>query len=38
VLEQSNDETKAEQVAWEAIHQQFAEDENGIWSKAKVSV
>jgi cation transport regulator ChaB len=37
VLDKNNDdEAKAEQVAWEAIHQQFDEDENGIWSKGKL--
>lgn len=37
-LNETNDETKAEQAAWETIHQQFDEDENGVWSKQKVSV
>ncbi|MHC5830491.1 MAG: ChaB family protein, partial [Nostoc sp.] len=30
------DEFTAEQAAWESVHQQYDEDENGIWSKAKV--
>lgn len=34
-LNQGSDELKAEQVAWEAIHREFAEDEQGIWSKSK---
>jgi cation transport regulator ChaB len=37
-LDENNDEIQSEQAAWETIHQQFDEDENGIWSKAKVSV
>ena len=38
VLNQTSDEFTAEQAAWEAVHQQFDEDENGVWSKAKVNV
>ncbi len=38
VYDQIEDPMKAEQAAWEAIHQQFDEDENGVWSKQKVSV
>jgi cation transport regulator ChaB len=38
VLNESNDQTKAEHAAWSAVHQQYDEDENGIWSKSKVSV
>jgi cation transport regulator ChaB len=37
VLDQTNDQAQAEQAAWEAVHQKFDEDENGVWSKAKVS-
>lgn len=37
-LKESNDQSKAEQAAWEAVHQKFDEDENGVWSKAKTSV
>ena len=37
-LKENNDETKAEQAAWEAVHQQYDEDENGVWSKEKTSV
>jgi cation transport regulator ChaB len=38
VLRETNDETKAEHLAWEAVHQKYDEDENGVWSKSKVSV
>ncbi|MGL5833846.1 MAG: ChaB family protein [Waterburya sp.] len=38
VYDETNDEMKAEQGAWETIHQQYEEDEQGVWSKAKVSV
>ncbi|KZL50681.1 ChaB family protein [Nodularia spumigena] len=38
VLDQTSDEFTAEQAAWEAVHEQFDEDENGVWSKAKVNV
>ncbi|MBW4562147.1 MAG: ChaB family protein [Mojavia pulchra JT2-VF2] len=38
VLSETSDEFTAEQAAWEAVHQQFDEDENGVWSKAKVGV
>ncbi|MBF2005908.1 MAG: ChaB family protein [Chlorogloeopsis fritschii C42_A2020_084] len=37
VLDQTNDQAQAEQAAWEVVHQKFDEDENGVWSKAKVS-
>lgn len=36
-FEETSDAMKAEQAAWEKIYQQFDEDENGIWSKAKVT-
>jgi cation transport regulator ChaB len=36
VLNETSDEFTAEQAGWDAVHQQFAEDENGIWSKVKV--
>ncbi len=36
VFKEKSDELAAEQAAWETIHQQYDEDENGIWSKAKV--
>jgi cation transport regulator ChaB len=38
VLEQTGDELISEQAAWEAVHEQFDEDETGVWSKAKVKV
>jgi cation transport regulator ChaB len=38
VLRETNDDTKAEHLAWEAVHQKYDEDENGVWSKSKVSV
>jgi cation transport regulator ChaB len=38
VLKETNDETKAENAAWETIHQQYDEDENGVFSKAKTTV
>jgi cation transport regulator ChaB len=38
VLDESSDEFNAEQSAWDTVHQQFDEDENGIFSKQKVGV
>ncbi|MDB9373033.1 ChaB family protein [Nodularia sphaerocarpa] len=38
VLDHTSDEFTAEQAAWEAVHEQFDEDESGVWSKAKVNV
>ncbi|WP_427162208.1 ChaB family protein [Aliinostoc sp. HNIBRCY26] len=38
VLSDTSDEFTAEQAAWEAVHQKFDEDENGVWSKQKVGV
>ncbi|MEJ1929280.1 ChaB family protein [Nostoc sp. NIES-2111] len=38
VLNETSDEFTAEQAAWEAVHQKFDEDENGVWSRAKVGV
>lgn len=37
-LADSSDETKAEHHAWDVVHQQFEQDENGIWSKSKMTV
>ncbi|MEM1251873.1 MAG: ChaB family protein [Cyanobacteria bacterium P01_H01_bin.21] len=37
VLDETEDEMKAEQAAWVAIHEQYDEDENGVWSKEKVT-
>jgi cation transport regulator ChaB len=36
VFDETQDELKAEQAAWETIHQEYSEDENGVWSKQKV--
>jgi cation transport regulator ChaB len=36
-LTETKDESRAEQSAWEAIHVQYDEDENGVWSKEKVA-
>lgn len=38
VLDETNDPTKAEHAAWATIHQQYDEDENGVWSKQKIGV
>ncbi|MHC5614076.1 MAG: ChaB family protein [Nostoc sp.] len=38
VFNERSDEFTAEQAAWETVHQQYDEDENGFWSKAKVKV
>lgn len=38
VFDETEDETKAEQAAWEKVSQEFDEDEDGVWSKQKVSV
>ena len=38
VFDETEDPMKAEQAAWDAIHQQYEEDENGVWSKQKASV
>lgn len=38
VYDETNDEIQAEQGAWETIHQQYEEDEQGVWSKVKMSV
>jgi cation transport regulator ChaB len=37
-LAEANDSTQAEHIAWDAIHQQYDQDEQGNWSKAKVTV
>lgn len=36
-LGQTQNESKAEAAAWQAIYEQFDEDENGVWSKQKVT-
>jgi cation transport regulator ChaB len=38
VLDETNDQIKAEQAAWETVQQNFDEDDNGVWSKKKVAV
>lgn len=38
VFDETEDPMKAEQAAWETVHQQYEEDENGVWSKQKVTV
>lgn len=37
VYDETSDEMKAEQSAWSAIYEKYEEDENGIWSKEKVT-
>ncbi|MBD2018065.1 ChaB family protein [Microcoleus sp. FACHB-53] len=38
VFDETEDPLKAEQAAWETVHQQYEEDENGVWSKQKATV
>ena len=38
VLDETGNESIAEQAAWEKIQDNFDEDENGVWSKQKVAV
>jgi cation transport regulator ChaB len=38
VFDETEDPMKAEQAAWNTIHQQYEEDENGVWSKQKATV
>lgn len=37
VFDDTKDAQQAEHAAWEVIHQQYDEDENGVWSKAKIT-
>lgn len=37
VYSETEDASKAEHAAWDTIHQQYAENENGVWSKQKVT-
>ncbi|MBD2092440.1 ChaB family protein [Microcoleus sp. FACHB-1515] len=37
-LKEDSDEAKAERAAWDAVHQQYEEDDRGVWSKQKTSV
>lgn len=36
--QESEDPSKAEHAAWDTIHQQYEEDDNGVWSKQKVKL
>jgi cation transport regulator ChaB len=38
VFDETEDEYRAEKAAWETVHRQYEEDENGVWSKSKVAV
>ncbi|MBD2129004.1 ChaB family protein [Microcoleus sp. ZQ-A2] len=38
VFDETEDPLKAEQAAWETVHQQYEEDDNGVWSKQKATV
>lgn len=38
LYDETEDPMKAEQGAWETIHQHYEEDENGVWSKQKMMV
>ena len=37
-LAETGDEDKAEHHAWDVVCQQFEQDENGVWSKSKMTV
>ena len=37
VLDETDDESKAEQAAWVTIHEKYEENEDGVWSKEKVA-
>lgn len=37
VLDETGDEMRAEQAAWVVIHEQYDEDDNGVWSREKVT-
>jgi cation transport regulator ChaB len=37
-LAESGDEAKADHHAWDMVTQQFEQDENGVWSKSKMTV
>ncbi|MEL7010518.1 MAG: ChaB family protein [Cyanobacteria bacterium J06648_1] len=37
VLDETDDETKAEHRAWAAIKDKYDEDDNGVWSKEKMN-
>lgn len=38
VFDDTQDAAKAEQAAWDTVHQQYEPDEHGVWSKALVKV
>lgn len=38
IFDETEDPMKAEQAAWETVHQQYEEDDKGVWSKQKVTV
>ena len=38
VFDDTEDPMKAEQAAWETVHQHYEEDDNGVWSKQKATV
>lgn len=37
VLNETGDDSQAEQAAWVTIHEQFDEDDQGVWSRQKVT-
>jgi len=37
VYDDSQDPVKAEEAAWDTVREEYEEDENGVWSKAKVT-
>ena len=37
-FDENKDSIQAEHTAWEAIHQEYEEDEYGVWAKQKVTV
>jgi len=37
-LANSGDESKAEHHAWDIVREQFEQDENGVWTKSKMTV
>jgi cation transport regulator ChaB len=38
ILDATNDEVKAEQAAWQIVHERYEEDESGVWSRSKSPV
>jgi cation transport regulator ChaB len=37
-FDESNDSIPAGHTAWEAIHQEYQEDEHGVWTKQRATV